>query len=561
MACAGLGAAAVSGMTGCAPQPAAKAAESAELASSGESDWLGSAPEIAEEEIAQTVETDLLIVGAGNAGMVAAATASDKGLDFVLCEKAEDVQQTRHWVGAVNTAWHKEANIKIDQGKLLNELTRYASGKCRQDVWNTWIRESADTVDFVDGIMKDAGMNIYLDTEGYDHETGGTDYFTPMIQHMWFDPKDAAEVPPCLAGEVTQKPRNVVLREFIEGKGNEIRFSHKLVKLEREEGSRVSGAVFETSDGYVRINAKKAVLLTTGGYAANPVMIHALAPEIPASCGGAYYSPNSMGEGIKAGLWAGAVMDKSSAPMIFDRAVMEPGVDAGYVGEGEGAMFPSPDAQIMLGSEPFMKVNREGKRFFNESAPYDWCTAAASKQPGGVWCSVFDSNAPADALRFSVVGCAKIGTALLQMGPIDQSFGQYLENGLLFKADTLEELAEALGLPSDEFVAEVERYNGFYDSQVDADFGKEAFRLSALRTPPYYGFWCSGALLTTLDGLQINADMQVLDEGRKVIEGLYAAGDCSGSLFSGNYPEYLVGCACGRSITEGRHAVLHIAEQ
>jgi len=237
-------------------------------------------------------------------------------------------------------------------------------------------------------------------------------------------------------------------------------------------------------------------------------------------------------------------------------------VDAGYADKDGKKVFPAPLPQFMAGSEPFMKVSRDGRRFFNESAPYDWCANAAGDQPGGVWCSLFDANAAADTIRFQVVGCAKIGTALFSLGKPEEAYKDGVEAGVLMQADTLEELADKLGFTGDakkNLLAEVERYNGFYDAGVDEDFGKEAFRLSALRQPPYYGFWCGGSLLTTLDGLQIDENMRVLDTEHKVIDGLYAAGDTSGCLFSGNYPEYLVGCACGRTITEGRHAVRYIA--
>lgn len=76
----------------------------------------------------------------------------------------------------------------------------------------------------------------------------------------------------------------------------------------------------------------------------------------------------------------------------------------------------------------------------------------------------------------------------------------------------------------------------------------------------FYGVWFGGSLLTTLDGPKINKNMRVLDQDTEVISGLYAAGDTSRSLFSGNYPEYLVGCANGRTLTEGRHAVRFINE-
>ena len=94
---------------------------------------------------------------------------------------------------------------------------------------------------------------------------------------------------------------------------------------------------------------------------------------------------------------------------------------------------------------------------------------------------------------------------------------------------------------------------------TNSDFGKEAYRLSEIRTAPFFGTWFGGSILTTVDGLRINPDMQVLDTEGHVIEGLYAAGDCSGSVFANNYPEYIVGCACGRTITFSRHAVRHMA--
>ena len=103
------------------------------------------------------------------------------------------------------------------------------------------------------------------------------------------------------------------------------------------------------------------------------------------------------------------------------------------------------------------------------------------------------------------------------------------------------------------FLEQVERYNQQFDAQVDDDYGKEAYRLSAIRTAPFYGLWFGGTLLTTIDGLRINSECQVLDEKGAAIEGLYAAGDVSGSFFSGNYPEYIVGVASGRSSTQGRH--------
>lgn len=116
-------------------------------------EWLGTAPEITEESIVEEVSTDILIVGAGNVGMAAAATAAEMGLDFVLCEKFDTVQDTRHWVGGVNTSWQADADVEIDAGKVLNELVRYAEGRCRADVIKVWVDESAEALAFTDGLL------------------------------------------------------------------------------------------------------------------------------------------------------------------------------------------------------------------------------------------------------------------------------------------------------------------------------------------------------------------------------------------------------------------------
>ena len=321
-------------------------------------------------------------------------------------------------------------------------------------------------------------------------------------------------------------------------------------------------SIFDTDDGYVQINAK-STLLATGGYPANPAMMRALQPSALACCTASSYAINDDGYGLKAGMWAGGAKDPDAAPMIFDRGAVAPGVDAGYVGEGDKAALPGTIFQENIGSQPFMKVNRNGVRFANESTPYDFLCFQAVQQPGGVWCQVFDGNASEDILRFSTIGCAAFANQMMALGmPVEEFCKAALGQGIMQKAETLEELADKLGFEGEAkraFLDQVERYNAQFDAQKDDDFGKEAYRLSALRTPPFYGCWFGGSMLTTLDGLRINKDCQVLDADDQVIDGLYAAGDVSGSFFSGNYPEYIVGCASGRTSTQGRHVARFLA--
>ncbi|MEG2932187.1 MAG: FAD-binding protein, partial [Gordonibacter sp.] len=548
------------GLSGCAPKASAedtsaKSAAAGDASATAAADWLGSAPEIAASDIKETKSTDLLIIGAGNGGMAAAATATDLGVDFMLCEKTGSIQRSRHWFGAINTKYTKAAGVEVDEGRLLNEFSRYASGQCDQRVIRTWIRESASVVDWIDPILTGAGMKCAFDAD-IDHETGGTSYYLAPMEH-YYSGKDAN-------GEAME--RNKVLLSYLNGKGHDVVFNHKLVKLVQGDGGKVTGAIFETPDGYVQIDAAKGVLLTTGGYTSNAEMLKACNPLVDRCVTLQYGSPNNVGEGIKAGIWAGGQKDSTGAPMIFDRGAVKPGENAGVVSEpGATAGFAGTDKQFNLGSQPFMKVVRDGKRFVNESTPYDFCCFAAAEHEGGVFCQVFDSNLKEDVKRFSTIGCSRQTQQLLAKkaaAPIDDIYAAELEKGVMVKADTIEELADKLGFESGAkatFLAEVEKYNGFYDAQKDGDFGKEAYRLSALRTAPFYGGWFGGSLLTTVDGLRINEDMQVIDADAKPIEGLYAAGDCSGSIFGNNYPEYIVGCACGRTITFARHAVRHAA--
>lgn len=557
---AGVGTLAALGLAGCAPKPAGS-----EMADTGEAaaealvaDWLGEVPEIAESEISETRDTDFLIVGAGNAGLAAAATACELGVDFLLCEKNDFVMTPRNFFGAIDTKQSKEAGIVYDRTRIMNELARYASYKCNMDLIKVWMDESGETFDWLEPFMARGGKTPMFQGpvfgDPYDSNEGGGKYYVPPIQHQHVD-----ETFNAYAG----KQRNELLEEYLEEQGRDTLFGYELVKLLREgelEG-RVTGAIFRIADGYAQINAAKGVLLATGGYPANPNMLKQLQPLVPQIVTTNGYMTENDGSGIIAAMHIGAAKQAEGTAMIFNRGGVTPGTPAGYLVDAEGnETFPGPFSQVKLGSQPFLKVNREGRRFANESCPYDFICHAAAEQTDGVWCQIFDANAKADIERFATIGCSSIKNTFVKTDlTIDDFIADWEGAGIYWKADTLDELAEMLQLPADELKKTVERYNELYEKQIDEDFGKEPYRLSAIVTPPFYGGWFGGNLLTTLDGLRINKDMQVLDTKNQVIEGLYAAGDCSGGMFSGNYPEYFIGVAVGRTVTFGRHVARLIA--
>lgn len=504
-------------------------------------DWLGEAPQITADQISSTQNTELLIIGAGNGGMMAAATAADAEIDFIICEQNAAMGEVRHWIGAVDTGVQKEAGVQVQKDRLLNEIARYASYKCDMDVIKMWIEHSAEMVSYLEQL----GFKAELHIAPQSHVGGNNmEYYVPSIWHTLNLPEGSGAA-----------DRHAFIEQYIGDKGYSIAYSMTLVKL-CEEGGKVTGAIFTDANGaYVQINAKN-VILATGGYPGNPKMIKALAP-IVTECvtANSYYAPNQ-GRGIRAGIWAGAKMDSSCAPMIFDRGVVAPGVKAGYVQTESGSeVFPGTMGQLIIGTQPYLKVNKEGKRFANESCPYDFFNHAASLQTDGVYAAIMDSNVTEDIIAYDQYGCAQIAVNIAQGGGIIPMLEGLVADGLAFKADTVAELAQKLGIPQDALEASVARYNELAEKGVDEDYGKEAYRLRPVAKAPFYGYFMGGSLLCTCDGLRINDKCQVYDVNHQVIQGLYSIGNCSGSFFSGNYPEYFVGVAVGRTMTQGRVAV------
>ena len=450
---------------------------SVQLPTGDENDWLGKEPDIDEAAITETVDTDILIVGAGNGGMFAAAYAAANGLNFRVIEQNANVQDTRHWYGAVDSAAAKEAGEPAtDKAKLLSEISRYASGKCDQRVVKTWINESAAMHDFMRSILEDkygwvcdftSGSEAAWPAENAEHNT---DYLYPVQEHNYMASESASGT-----------PRNELLLQYIQELGYDVDFKTSLAKLEKNSDGRITGIIAQSTedDHFIRYNANKGVLLACGGFPGNPYMMEQLDPlgtSVTTACS---YSPADKGYGIRAAVWAGANLDKEAAPMLFDRGIVAPGVDGGYVASDSafgGKAFPGPIRQYNPGTQPFLKVNRNGERFANESSPYNDIVYAAAHQPGRVYAQICDANILEDAKRFHTIGCSA-QTRNAGAEYIQKQMDNAEKEGVFFKADTIEELADKLGFTGeakDAFLANVDRYNELYDKQNDEDFGKPA---------------------------------------------------------------------------------------
>lgn len=422
--------------------------------------WLGHEPEIADSEIVETLDTEVLVVGGGTGGLFAACSAGENGAKTLVIDKLTS-GGVRDDLGAIDSRYQKEWGTKIDKFDYITEMTKTAAGRLDQRLVKLWAEESGEAIDWYGDRLAERGVELW-------HEAGGDDegslyiHFATGHSPKWEGSDD---------GEGNQLNGAKVLTDYALTLGVEFRYNTPMVKLIKEN-RRVTGAIAENEDGgYVRINASKGVIVATGGYSLNYDMLEALQPENLAIVGLNGSIPGATGDGIKACIWAGGKFDETHSMMMFDRAALKPDAVPGR-------------AQIESGET----------------------------SPG------------------------------------------MIEKGVLFQCDTIAELAEKLGLPADALEATVERYNELYDKGVDEDFGKESFRLSAVRKAPFYGVKNTGFILCTMDGIQIDQNMNAVDTNNEPIPGLYVVGNDSGAYFSATYPNLSTGAACGRTVTFGRRA-------
>ena len=283
-------------------------------------DWLGTAPEITEAEIVETLDTEVLVVGAGNSGLMTAARAASAGAKVIVIEKAISSMNERHWIGAVGTKEQEAAGTVIDKNKLVAELCKYASHRCDERLIRLWVNNSGEAIDWYAEQVKKYNPDVYLFHE-YDLGEGDHDtYYCPATMHNFQD-----DIPEHDYSEATSAYGFASLTNVVNDNGGSIMYQTKLIKLEQNETGRVTGIIAQNETGdYIRINASKGVALCCGGYAYNKEMLATLNPDAYNSTVEADASANNTGEGIIAAMRIGADKDPDPTAMLFDRGTIAP---------------------------------------------------------------------------------------------------------------------------------------------------------------------------------------------------------------------------------------------
>ncbi|KAB7650068.1 FAD-binding protein [Sutterella faecalis] len=514
-------------------------------------DWLGKPPEIDEKSIAKTRETDILVVGCGTGGMFAVAAAAEAGAKVIGIDRFATGTGIRNDLGALNSRYQKAWGTKIDKFDFVTMATQYAAGHLSQDLVKLFCEKSGETIDWYGDRLKERGVDLW-------HESGDKvdesryEHFATGHSPRWRGTDD---------GTGKRLDGNRILLDYAVSKGAEFDFNTRMVKLEKKAG-RVTGCIARDGDGrYVRYVAKKGVVVATGGYAQNYRMMEALQPWNLRIIGRNGAMPGAHGDGIRACLWAGAKMDETHSMMMFDRCALRPDQKTGVetAKSGDNGFF-------WMGSQPWLKVNADGRRFMNESGTYENILHADEYQKGHCHYTLFDSNWTAYAQQFKMHGCSRLYPFENGADPNisyevvrDRMLPGLLEKGFVVKADTIEELARKLGLPAEELKRTVDRYNALARKGIDEDYGKESFRLTPVDKAPFYGAKNTGYVLCTMDGIQIDTHMNAIDTDGNPIPGLYVIGNDSGCFFANEYPNLATGMACGRTVTFGRIVGIELA--
>jgi fumarate reductase flavoprotein subunit len=488
---------------------------------------------ISDKDIKETIATDIVVVGAGFAGLSAAVSAGQAGAKVVLLEKNPNPGFRGYDYAAINSKVQKSVGNELDPVKITREIMRYGGYRGDQRVVSLFVNHSGEANDWLVDMATQLGCT-YDVWKVEDMMTPNATLDTyPTMSFVLKPPAEAMSVMPKGTLPPTAGMAWVLVTQAKKA-GVDIRFKTPAVQLIRPDGKgRVTGIIAKNEDGsYTKYNVSKGVILCAGDYGNEPEMLKKYIPSSKNIQGIAYTGKGNTGDGHKMGLWIGAAMDEAPhAPMYFDIGMVEePGL-------ADSAM-----------RQPWLAVNERGERYANEDLPYAYISNAVLKEPGGHtrW-TVWDSKWPEEAPKFQMTACKSLKSLFHDPKRVQA----LIEKGVIKSANSIEELAQKMNMPLDTFKATVARYNDLAKKGADEDFHKRSVCMTTIDKPPLYAAHLATVLLVTLGGLQVNDNLQVLDNEKNVIPGLYAAGNNSGSYFSVDYPVTMPGNSHGRAYTFG----------
>jgi len=483
-------------------------------------------PPIQAGGIKETLSADVVVVGAGIAGIAAALAAAESGGTVHLIEKIPTFSARGGDNTALNSRLHEGLGIQIDEQKVLHDLMKVQGARINQRIFHLWARNSGRVMNWAMDIVEAAGLKCHLVIPTRDEPVVIDRWPNPAQMPPGWDPQKeyTIEYPTChRLGDIEANQRqwlSLVVQKARQ-KGVKITFKMKAVRLVREEKSgRVAGVIAQGENGEdIRYDASRGVVLATGDYSFNMDMVNTYFPGQNLKQG---LIPSSMGEGHQMAMWIGAVMEKPPHA-------------------------PLNDMSHALGTDAFLLVNRLGERFCNEDLDSEAMARQAEEQHG-CWL-VVDASWPED-LPHMGLGFYRVFS---DTPKARQSFQEKVAKGAILEANSIEALAEKMKVPTETFKKTILRYNELVKQGRDLDFGKRPDRLTAVDAPPFYAQWTPNPdnPMLIFGGLLTNDRLQALDADGKAIAGLYLAGNMVGGRFKQAYPLLCPGISHGMALTTG----------
>lgn len=526
-------------------------------ASSSDEDWLGTEPEIDESKVAKTVDVDVAVVGCGIAGVAACRSVAEDGGLVAAFEKADGPQcRSGEYAvinGRVQAKWGRDTWTREQIDDIIDSHMVESTYRCKRSIMSKWAHNIGDAFDW----WVEANPDLYYaeTTRSAIPDESADNFiipiFYPLPEH--YDWKQ--ERFPCYPTSVEFKPDQHVTVEANMQKaidtGNVQTFYGCFVeKLIMEDGRCVGLYARDAATGeYIKCNASKGVILSTGDYSQNTRMLKHFCPEVIENNIQCLFTNvdvegnfTNQGDGIQLGMWAGAQVQQSHAPMIHH---MGGGADLAGVG--------------VMGNAGFLNLDLNGKRFMNEDLPGQQLENQIELQKNRESWQIFDSNWPEQLPYMPAAhggACYYEDYASEDEGPKNNTtYRNYkspyqleaaVADGRAVKADTLEELVAKI-YPDDTAAQQtaldsIQRYNELAKAGYDEDFHKPASRMWAVENGPFYADkFTTALLLVCIGGLESDEDCHTFDADRNVIPGLYVAGNIQGNRFATEYPIGLKG--------------------
>ena len=526
-------------------------------ASSSDEDWLGTEPEIDESKVAKTVDVDVAVVGCGIAGVAACRSVAEDGGLVAAFEKADGPQcRSGEYAvinGKVQAKWGRDTWTREQIDDIIDSHMVESTYRCKRSIMSKWAHNIGDAFDW----WVEANPDLYYaeTTRSAIPDESADNFiipiFYPLPEH--YDWKQ--ERFPCYPTSVEFKPDQHITVEANMQKaidtGNVQTFYGCFVeKLIMDNGRCVGLYARDAATGeYIKCNASKGVILSTGDYSQNTKMLKHFCPEVIENNIQCLFTNvdvegnfTNQGDGIQLGMWAGAQVQQSHAPMIHH---MGGGADLAGVG--------------VMGNAGFLNLDLNGKRFMNEDLPGQQLENQIELQKNRESWQIFDSNWPEQLPYMPAAhggACYYEDYASEDEGPKNNTtYRNYkspyqleaaVADGRAVKADTLEELVAKI-YPDDTAAQQtaldsIQRYNELAKAGYDEDFHKSASRMWAVENGPFYADkFTTALLLVCIGGLESDEDCHTFDADRNVIPGLYVAGNIQGNRFATEYPIGLKG--------------------